>query len=331
MFLDVLKLSVKAGRGGDGSVSFRREKYVPKGGPDGGDGGNGGSIILKTNPQLTTLADYHYKRGYKAKAGQSGMGNKRFGRKGEDIVIPVPPGTVVKEAESGRIIVDLVEPYREFIIARGGKGGRGNVHFATPSNQTPRRAENGRRGEEKEIILEVKLIADIGLVGKPNAGKSTLLSVISHAKPEIADYPFTTLRPYLGIVKWREDKSFVVADIPGLIEGAHQGKGLGHQFLKHIERTRAIAFIVDGSNGKIGETVKMLKAELSGYSELLAEKPAVLVLTKKDSWPEDLKLKGVPRKIPKIEISSVTGLGLDKLKDLFWKLVEDNRPHSDER
>jgi len=329
MFLDILKLQVRAGRGGDGSASFRREKYVPKGGPDGGDGGNGGSVILETNPQLTTLADYHYKRHFKADNGKSGMSSRKFGKKGQDIIIPVPPGTLIKDAETDKLIVDLVEPGEQFVIARGGKGGRGNVHFATPTNRTPRHGEYGMRGEERHIKLEVKLIADIGLVGKPNAGKSTLLSVISKARPEIANYPFTTLRPFLGIVTWKEARSFVVADIPGLIEGAHKGKGLGHQFLKHIERTRALAFIIDASEEKVRDSYDMLKSELSNYSKILANKPAILILSKKDIWPQDLKIKKLPRGVPKYHISAVTGYGLDEIKGEFWNLIEKSKLETD--
>lgn len=325
MFIDVMKIQLKAGRGGDGAVSFRREKYVPKGGPDGGDGGNGGSIILRTNPQLTTLADYAYKRHYKAPSGAGGMGSRKFGKKGQDIILPVPPGTVIKNAITKQIIVDLVDTGQEFIIAKGGRGGRGNVHFATSTNRTPRRAEHGTKGEETTIVLEVKLIADIGLVGEPNAGKSTLLSTISKARPEIANYPFTTLRPFLGIVSWKLDKSFVVADLPGLIAGAHEGKGLGHQFLRHIERTRILAFVIDASEGKIKERLKMLQNELYNYAEVFLERPAVLILSKKDIWPEKLKKKDLPSNIPILEISSATRVGLDELKAAFWQMVSDSR------
>ena len=330
MFIDVMKIRLKAGRGGDGAVSFRREKFVPKGGPDGGDGGNGGSIILRTNPQLTTLADYPYKRMYKAQNGVGGMSSRKFGKKGQDVILPVPQGTVIKDAETEQIIVDLVNPGQEYVIASGGKGGRGNVHFATSTNRAPRKAEHGRKGEERSIVLEVKLIADIGLVGEPNAGKSTLLSTISNARPEIANYPFTTLRPFLGIVSWKLDKSFVVADIPGLIAGAHEGKGLGHQFLRHIERTRILAYVIDASEDKIKDRLKMLKNELYSYSGVFLDRPSLLILSKKDIWPKKIKKKEIPESIPVIEISSATGEGLDDLKTQFWEMVSESRNNSNE-
>lgn len=330
MFIDVMKIELKAGRGGAGAVSFRREKFAPKGGPDGGDGGNGGSIIFRADPQLTTLADYPYKRHYKAESGQAGMGSRKFGRKGKDIEIPVPPGTIIKDEESGEILRDLVKANEKFICVKGGKGGWGNVRFATSTNQAPRRSGKGIPGGEKIIKLEVKLIADIGLVGEPNAGKSTLLSTISKARPEIADYPFTTLRPFLGIVPWQIDKSFVVADIPGLIAGAHTGKGLGHQFLRHIERTRILAFVIDGSLGKIKTRYKMLRNELYSYSKIFAEKPSILLLSKKDIWPGKIKKSNLPDDIQSLEISSATRAGLDEMIKEFWKLVEASRAEGNE-
>ena len=237
-FIDEARISVKAGDGGNGCISFRHEKYIPKGGPDGGNGARGGSVIIRADRQLNTLLDFKYKRNYRAERGENGRGKDQGGKSGKDEVVKVPCGTLVRDALKGKTIVDLLHDGDEFIIAHGGKGGRGNGEFATPTNQAPRFAEPGTLGEERELILELKLLADVGLVGFPNAGKSTLISVVSAAKPKIADYPFTTLTPNLGLVHYAEGKSFVIADIPGLIEGAHEGKGLGIQFIRHIERTR---------------------------------------------------------------------------------------------
>lgn len=247
-FVDYVKIYVKAGDGGRGCVSFRREKYVPKGGPDGGDGGKGGDVIIRASSELHTLLDHRYQKTYKAKRGEHGKGSKMKGKDGEDLIIQVPIGTVVKDADSEEILADLDEDGKDLIVARGGKGGLGNAHFATPINQTPRYAQPGQKGEEKWIILELKLLADVGLIGLPNAGKSTLISIISSARPQIADYPFTTLTPVLGVVKYKDYQSFVVADIPGLIEGAHKGAGLGHQFLRHVERTSILLHLVDVSD-----------------------------------------------------------------------------------
>ena len=302
-------------------MSFHREKFIEKGGPDGGDGGRGGSVILQANSQLNTLQDFNYKREYTAKRGQHGMGSNKHGKSGTDVILQVPVGTVVKDVESGEILADIINDNQQFIVARGGKGGRGNARFATPTHQSPREWEVGQPGQDLLIELELKLIADIGLVGLPNAGKSTLLSVISSAKPKIAGYPFTTLQPNLGIVRWRDFSSYVVADIPGLIEGAHEGKGLGHQFLRHIERTRALAYLIDVSDPDPQASFKTLFNELKSYSKLLIHKPAIIVLTKMDilsNYTYKVKLKS---KLPVIQISSVSGQNLDRLKEEFSNLL----------
>ena len=282
-FVDIARISVKAGHGGVGCVSFRREKFVPKGGPDGGDGGRGGSIILRANRQLTTLLDYHYKNQYKARRGEHGLGARKTGRSAEDIVLEVPVGTILRVAGNGTPVADLLEHGQQVIVAHGGRGGRGNAAFATSTNQAPRQYEMGEDGEEAELELELKLLADVGLVGLPNAGKSTLISVISAARPKIADYPFTTLVPNLGIVKLGEGAAFVVADIPGLIEGAHTGKGLGVQFLRHIERTRVLLFLLDATNPDPKGDYNILVHELNEFNPSLLKKPRLVALTKMDA------------------------------------------------
>ncbi len=322
MFIDYVKIRVIAGHGGSGAVSFRREKFVPKGGPDGGDGGRGGSVILRGNKNLRTLQDYSYHKLYKAGRGQHGMGSNKHGKKGKDVILEVPLGTVVKDAETGKILGDIVEHGQQVVVARGGRGGRGNARFATPTHRSPREWEPGAPGEERWIELELKLIADIGLVGLPNAGKSTLLSRISHARPKIADYPFTTLEPNLGIVAYHDFTNFVVADIPGLIEGAHEGKGLGIQFLKHIERTRAIAYLIDSTDPQPAETFKILHNELKAYSPALVQKPALIVLTKKDLQPASFEPPKVGNGLPVIFISAVSGEHLDELKEHFYQLIQ---------
>ena len=284
MFIDEVIISVAAGKGGDGAVSFRREKYVPKGGPDGGNGGRGGHIYLEVDQGLSTLSHLRYKRNYKAEAGGSGSGGNKTGRNGADLVIKVPSGTMVWRMDPEVLIADLTEHGDRFLIARGGRGGRGNPNFASATHQTPRYAEKGEPGEKFEVKLELKLLADVGLVGYPNVGKSTFLSVISAAKPKIASYPFTTLHPILGVVEVDEE-SFVVADIPGLIEGAHQGAGLGHEFLRHIERTRLILHLVDLSSveGRDPLTAfRQINEELKAYSLELADKPQIVVGAKLD-------------------------------------------------
>jgi GTPase len=284
-FIDYVTIYVKAGDGGRGCVSFRREKYVPRGGPDGGDGGRGGHIIFKATDELNTLIDLRYHREYKARRGQHGMGKKMHGKNGEDLTIRVPVGTIIKDAATQDILIDLDRDGLEAVIAKAGRGGLGNTHFATSVRQTPRFAQPGEEGEEKNLVVELKLLADVGLIGLPNAGKSTLLSVISSAKPKIADYPFTTLRPVLGVVKLEEYKSFVVADIPGLIEDAHKGTGLGFQFLRHVERTSLLLHLVDisepGGEDPVEQFEKINK-ELELYSPELIRKPQTVVGTKTD-------------------------------------------------
>ncbi len=326
MFIDQAKITVIAGNGGNGVVGFRREKYVPKGGPDGGDGGKGGDVTIKADSNLHTLLDFRYKRIFKAESGKHGQGAQKSGRSGKNIIIRVPCGTIIRDAETTDVLVDLIKNQQTFVIAKGGKGGRGNQHFATPTQQTPRFAEDGRPGETKKIQLELKLIADVGLVGLPNAGKSTLLSRLSAATPKIADYPFTTLSPNLGIVKYKDYQSFVMADIPGLIEGAHQGKGLGLKFLRHIERTKVLAFLIESTSENIEEDYQVLKNELNLYNPVLLSRPAILVLTKNDLLLQDSsdgidKLKKL--ELPIQKISSVTGKGLDELKNVIWELIEE--------
>lgn len=284
-FVDYVKIQVKAGDGGRGCVSFRREKHVPRGGPDGGDGGRGGHVIIKAERQLNTLLDLRYQRLYRAKRGEHGKGKKMHGKDGGDLIIPVPVGTIVKDEEKGEILADLDLEGKEVIAAKAGRGGQGNAHFATPTRQAPRFAQPGEEGEEKSLIIELKLLADVGLIGLPNAGKSTLISVISAARPKIADYPFTTLEPNLGVVKFEDFRSFVVADIPGLIEGAHTGAGLGFQFLRHVERTSMLLHLVDISVMSTGDPVENLEKinrELELYDKRLLEKPQMVVATKLD-------------------------------------------------
>ncbi|MCX7908793.1 MAG: GTPase ObgE [Ignavibacteria bacterium] len=329
-FIDIAKIYVKAGNGGNGIVSFHREKFVPKGGPDGGNGGRGGHIILRTNPNLTTLLDFKYKSHFKAENGKPGGPNNKTGKNGEDLIIQVPCGTVVKNAETDEILVDLVEPFQEFIVAHGGKGGRGNAEFATPTNQTPRYAEKGQPGEELTIILELKVIADVGIVGFPNVGKSTLISVISEAKPKIADYPFTTLTPNLGVVKIDIGKNFVIADIPGLIEGASEGKGLGLEFLRHVERTKVLLFLLDATSADLKSDFKILVNELKKYNKELLEKEKIIAINKldivpQDKWKDLLKIN-FGKNFPKpVGISALTRYGIDSLVFSLWEKVEKVR------
>ena len=282
MFIDRAVIHVKAGTGGSGAEAFRREKGVPRGGPSGGDGGKGGDVILVSDPQLTTLLDLTHRQHYTATRGQHGEGSNRTGRDGQDVVLRVPPGTVVRDAETGDLLGELLDAEDRFVVARGGRGGRGNARFATATHQAPRRWEPGEEGEEKRIELELKLIADVGLVGQPNAGKSTLLSAISEAHPKVADYPFTTLTPNLGVVQLPDFRSFVVADIPGIIEGAHEGRGLGLQFLRHIERTRTLAFLIPVDAEDLQAEYDQLREEVGNYSDRLAKTPHCVVLTKTD-------------------------------------------------
>ncbi len=333
MFVDQARIFVQAGAGGNGVVSWRREKYVPQGGPDGGDGGRGGSVFLEATGDLTTLIDFRYQPRYKAERGGHGQGGKRHGKNGEDRVIKVPVGTQVFDDETGELLVDLVEPGQRWLAARGGRGGRGNARFVTPQRQAPAFAEKGESGEERWLRLELKLLADVGLVGYPNAGKSTLISVISAARPKIADYPFTTLVPNLGVVSIEEGKSFVVADIPGLIEGAHAGVGLGHDFLRHVERTQVLAHIVDAS-GREGRSpvddLRVIDRELEAYGAGLSERPQIIVANKMD-LPEArenlpaIEAYGAERGREVIPISAVTGEGVRKLVFALWQEVEKAR------
>ena len=327
-FIDYSKIFVASGNGGKGCVSFRREKYVPRGGPDGGDGGKGGDVIIKASSQINTLLDFRYKREYHAKNGQNGMGKKMHGKNSDDLFITVPAGTVIRDAESNEIIADLIKDGDYFIAAKGGRGGLGNSHFATSTKQVPMYAQPGENNEEKWLILELKLLADVGLVGFPNAGKSTLISVISSAKPKIADYPFTTLIPNLGVVKLKDHKSCVVADIPGLIEGAHTGAGLGVSFLRHIERTRIFLHLVDVSDVSDDAVARYLKirSELGMYSSDLLLKPETVVATKLDSVTDKTSLDLLENyckynNIDFIKISSVTGKGIRKLLDYLSKAL----------
>jgi GTP-binding protein len=329
-FADYAKIYVTAGKGGDGSAHFRREKYIPRGGPDGGDGGKGGSIVLKGNPQLNTILDLRYKKFIKAKAGEHGAGNKKTGAGGEDIILAVPLGTVAYDAESRERLGEITEQDQELVIAEGGKGGLGNWHFRSSTNQTPQFAQEGKPGEERVVELELKLIADVGLVGFPNAGKSTLLSALSEAKPKIGDYPFTTLEPNLGVVKFSDYRSFVMADIPGIIEEAHQGKGLGIQFLRHIERNNVLLFMV-AADTDIEYEYQALINELKAYRSDLLEKPRILAITKMDlkqgfKLEEELHFED---EIPVIPISSATGHGVDELRETLWAAIQDAKQIED--
>jgi GTPase len=327
-FIDQAKIRVEAGNGGNGVISWRREKYVPKGGPDGGNGGHGGHVIFQADPQLSTLLDFRYKRIYKAQNGNPGEGNNMTGRSGKDEIVKVPVGTVVRELNSGDVLGDLVDPGQQIVIAKGGRGGLGNAEFKTSTNQAPRVQTNGTPGQIFDLELELKLLADVAIVGFPNAGKSTLISRISAAKPKIADYPFTTLVPNLGIVQAPEEhKSFVVADIPGLIEGASEGRGLGHQFLRHIERSNVLLFLLDGADpdNPPAEAFSILKEELRKYARELLAKPRIVAISKTDALLEEdiaaLKKLTIDRRKP-LMISAVAGNNLDELVRRLWKEVQ---------
>ena len=313
MFVDYTKVELQAGKGGPGCVSFRREKYIPKGGPDGGNGGRGGNIIVQGDSNLHTLQDIRYSRIYTAKNGTPGLSSMKTGKDGEDIIIRVPLGTLIRNVTSGMVAADMVEDGDEVVICKGGIGGKGNVNFKSSTHQTPRYAQPGTEGETGEFEFELKVLADVGLVGLPNAGKSTLLSVLSKARPKIADYPFTTLEPHLGIVKTGEYQSFLMADIPGLIEGASKGKGLGHQFLRHIERNRLLLYLIDGNEEEPLNVFNTLKNELKTYNEALLLKPIVLVRTKGDTLNDvdETKWESIPEYL--MEISSVSQTGLTEL------------------
>ncbi|HGA0344558.1 TPA: GTPase ObgE [Streptococcus agalactiae] len=335
MFLDTAKISVKAGRGGDGMVAFRREKYVPNGGPWGGDGGKGGSVIFKVNEGLRTLMDFRYNRNFKAKAGEKGMTKGMHGRGAEDLIVSLPPGTTVRDATTGKVITDLVEHDQEFVVARGGRGGRGNIRFATPRNPAPEIAENGEPGEERELQLELKILADVGLVGFPSVGKSTLLSVVSAAKPKIGAYHFTTIVPNLGMVRTKSGDSFAMADLPGLIEGASQGVGLGTQFLRHIERTRVILHVIDMSVSEGRDPYDdyvSINNELETYNLRLMERPQIIVANKMDMPDSEENLAAFKEKLaanydefddmPMIfPISSLAHQGLENLMDATAELL----------
>jgi len=327
MFVDRAKVQVVAGAGGDGACSFARFKYKPKGGPDGGDGGHGGSVWARGDRNLTTLLDYRYRTHWKAGRGEHGKGKTQTGASADDLYLPVPPGTEIRDAASGAFLGEVLGDGDTVLLARGGRGGRGNARFATATHQAPREWEEGRPGEEREIELVLKLIADVGLVGEPNAGKSTLLSVISAARPKIADYPFTTLEPNLGVVGLSGSRSFVVADIPGIIEGAHLGRGLGLRFLQHVERTRLLAFLVPLDAADPQGTYDLLRREVAAYSATLAAAPHVVVLTKRDLLPEGAALPRIaaPDALDQLAISSASGDGLDALKELLWQRVHEIR------
>ena len=325
MFIDYTKVTCFSGNGGSGRISFRREKFIPKGGPDGGNGGKGGDIVFVVDANLYTLQDIRYNRIYKAQNGEPGGKSEKTGKNGTDLLIRLPPGTIIKDSENGTILTDLINDGDTYIALKGGIGGRGNVNFKSATNQTPRFAQNGIPGEKGTFNLELKVLADVGLVGLPNAGKSTLLSRITSATPKIADYPFTTLQPYLGIVKVGNFKSFVMADIPGIIEGASEGKGLGHQFLKHIERNRLLLFLIDSQNEEPLNTLNLLREELYSHNPSLKEKPYIIVRSKFDliisteshiKWPLEMG--------DSIDISAVTGYGINKLINKIDKNLKEN-------
>ncbi len=324
MFIDEAIIHVKAGDGGAGCASFRREKYVPKGGPDGGDGGRGGSVVFFADPNKNTLLDFAGKHHWTAERGQNGMGKKMFGRHGEDLVVPVPIGTLIHDTDHGILLADLNEPGAKIVIARGGRGGRGNWCFKTPTNQAPRYAEPGDIGQERNLKLELKLIADVGLVGMPNAGKSTLLRACSAARPKVADYPFTTLEPQLGIAELIGDRRVVLADIPGLIEGAQHGAGLGHSFLKHIERTKVIVHLLDlypSDFGDPAENYRKIRGELEAFSTDLASKPEIVVANKIDLSLDDDALNKLRSELNGIEVLAISGAtrqNIDMLLEAVW-------------
>lgn len=323
-FIDYVKFCSRSGAGGPGAAHFRREKYIPKGGPDGGDGGRGGHIILRGNKQLWTLLHLKFKKHVIASNGKSGEGGRRSGADGKDVILEVPLGTIAKNVGTFEQILEITKDGQEVILTPGGKGGLGNDHFKTPTNQSPRYAQPGESGIEEWLILELKVLADVGMVGFPNAGKSTLLSVISAAKPEIADYPFTTLVPNLGVVKYRDYKSFVVADIPGLIEGASEGKGLGHRFLRHIERNSILLFMIPADSNSIKDDFDILLEELKKYNPELLDKKRILAVTKSDLLDEELREelgKELPENIESVFISSIIYDGIDQLKDVLWLAI----------
>lgn len=326
MFIDEVVITVESGAGGSGCCSFRREKYVPKGGPDGGDGGDGGKVVFRVDGQLGTLRDFRYRHHIKGQRGDHGQGKNRTGKRGEHAIIRVPPGTILRD-EKGELILDMVEDGQEFILLEGGRGGRGNARFATPRVQAPRRFDYGNKGEQKIVKLELKLLADVGLVGFPNAGKSTLLSRLSSAHPKIADYPFTTLEPNLGIVQWAEYENFVLADLPGLIEGAHEGKGLGARFLRHIERTRILLFAIDCTSEDPRADLEALRHELQEFDPGMRHKPVGIALTKADLLVQDEAFEDPfsDLKVPRFLVSAVSGEGLPEMLQGIGQAVKKFR------
>lgn len=323
-FIDYVKFCSRSGAGGAGAMHFRREKHVPKGGPDGGDGGRGGHIILRGSTQVWTLLHLKYKKHVIAEPGKGGDGGRRTGADGKDMILEVPLGTVAKDAETGEKRFEITADGQEIILTKGGRGGLGNDHFKTSTNQAPHYAQPGEEGIEEWIILELKLLADVGLVGFPNAGKSTLLSSISAARPEIGDYPFTTLVPNLGVVSYRDDKSFVMADIPGIIEGAAEGKGLGIRFLRHIERNSILLFLIPADAKDIGDQYRILLGELRKYNPELLDKKRLLAISKADMLDEELMKemeREIPKDLPYVFISSISQFNLEKLKDLIWQAI----------
>lgn len=324
MFIDYTQIELHSGNGGSGSISFRREKFLPKGGPDGGNGGNGGNVYLQSDKNIHTLQDVRYNRIYRAKNGGQGSSNSKTGKNGKDLIILVPVGTIIRNISSKEIVADFSKPNQKEMICQGGRGGRGNINYKSSTRQTPRFAQKGKKGESGTFELELKVLADVGLVGLPNAGKSTLLSVLSKAKPKIADYPFTTLDPHLGIVKYDEFKSFVMADIPGLIQGASSGKGLGLKFLKHIERNKILLFLIDGSDSNPKTTFHLLKDELKSYNPALLMKPIILIKTKTDisndssdqSWSEIPEYVFGISSVTNSNIKSLVKLIVNKLKSI---------------
>ena len=325
MFIDRAVVKVIAGTGGSGASSFARFKFKPKGGPDGGDGGHGGHVFIRGDANLATLLDYRYRTIWKAGRGEHGKGKTMTGASAEDIYMPVPPGTIVRDVATGDVLAEILHDGDVYRVARGGRGGRGNARFTTPTHQAPREWEPGEEGQERDIELVLKLIADVGLVGEPNAGKSTLLSVLSAARPKIADYPFTTLEPNLGVVQLSGSRTFVLADIPGIIEGAHEGKGLGLKFLQHVERTRVLAFLVPLDAPDPQAVYDQLRGEVRQYSATLVERPHVVVLTKRDLLPEgdEVPVLEAPGADRQLTISSAAGTGLEELKEYLWRFVAD--------
>lgn len=325
-FVDHVKIYFTSGNGGRGAVAWRREKYVAQGGPEGGDGGTGGSIILKGNPQLWTLLDLKYRKHIKAEHGANGASHRKTGKQGKDIILDVPLGTVVKSEDSEEIICEIKEAGETFVLLKGGQGGRGNWHFRSATNQTPEYAEPGWPGKQLTAIMELKLLADVGLVGFPNAGKSTLLSVVTAAKPKIGAYPFTTLVPNLGIVKYREVNSFVIADIPGIIEGASEGKGLGTRFLRHVERNSILLFLIPADSEDVGEEFNVLLKELEAYNPGLSQKEMIVGISKADLLvdEEPKGLENLPKTLPVVRFSSITRQGLTELTDTLWKELQNS-------